>query len=253
MWEYLALFGTLFMTWYDNLWLKKFLKFSEKNGKWAIWELMKLHARIQQNNEMVKDGYHVDSVFLYVHEREFIKQYDMLRVFREKLVEPSEKPTIRIDSDVNFFDFVKMCCDPDTNFKEVDEDLFYLLEVNYTFDRKKYRIYYDSKRNTNIRFPVYSDKEIRERDIFEGGVNSALVTERDDDESGIDVTHELKMLAGPMQNFYDDTEYVTLKEWFMGDRFSSSHNIQIIDFIGEFHTISSDEKFLSFIRNQQCE
>lgn len=250
MWEYAALFGTLFLTWYDNLWLKKFLKFSEKNAKWAVWELMKLHARLQQNNEMVKDGYHVDSVYLYVYEKEFIKQYDMLRVFREKLVEPSEMPCIRIDSKVDFMDFVKMCCDPDTNFKEADEDLFYLLEVNYTFDRKKYRIYYDSKKNDHIRFPVYSDAAIRERDVFDGGVNSALVTEKDDDETGIDVTKELKRLAGPMQNFYDDTEYVMLKDWFMGDRFPKTHNIQIIDFKGDFHTIKSEDEFLSFCKNK---
>lgn len=248
-WEYIALFGTLFLTWYDNLWLKKFLKFAEKNGKWATWELMKLQTRLKSDNEMVKDGYHVDAVFLYVHENEFIKQFDMLRVFREKLVEPNEKPTIRIDSNVDIFEFVEMCCDPESNFKEADKDLFYLLEVNYTFDKKKYRIYYDSKRNTKIRFPIYSDNAIRDRSIFDGGVNSALVTENEEDETGSDVTKELKKLAGPMQNFYDDTQYVMLKEWFMGDRFPSSNLIQIIDFRGDFHLIKSGDEFLSFTRN----
>ena len=202
---------------------------------------------------MVKDGYHVDAVYLYVHEKEIIKQYDMLRVFREKLVEPRENPTIRIDSNVDFFDFVKMCYDPDSNFNEVDENLFYLLEVNYTFDMKKYRVYYDSKKNRRIRFPVYSDKAIRERDVFEGGVNSALVTEDENEENGMDVTKELKKLAGPMQNFYDDTEYAVLKEWFMGDHYPKNSYIQIIDFRGDFHVIKPEDLFLSFSRNTATE
>lgn len=254
MWEYVTIFGLVFLTWCDNLWLKKVQKYTIKNGFWLYWELAKLHTKMQKSNsglttEMIKDGYHIDSVYLYVHETEFIKQYDMLRVFREKVVQPEEKPLIRIDGDLNIFDFVKMCCDPDTNFNHVDESLFYLLEVNYTFDHKKYRAHYDSKNNTKIRFPIYSDASIRDRDIFTAGVNSAQIAENEDDENGTDVTKDLKRFAGPMQNFYDDTEYIIKKEWFMGDRFPKNSFIQLIDFKGDFHVIPPEAELLSFTKN----
>lgn len=250
MWEYVTIFGLIFMTWYDNLWMMKFEKSLTKNAKWLVWELMKLHTKIKSDpTTMIKDGYHIDAVYLYVHEKEFIKQYDMLRVFREKVVQPAEKPMIRINGDLDMFEFVKLCRDPETNFNKVDESLYYLLEVNYTFDHKKYRAYYDSKTNRKIRFPIYSEKAIRDRDIFCGGVNSAQIAESEDDEDGINVTKELKRLAGPMQNFYDDTEYVVKKDWFMGDRYKKTDYIQIIDFKGDFHVIKPDDKYLSFTRN----
>jgi hypothetical protein len=174
----------------------------------------------------------------------------MLRVFREKVIQPEQQPLIRNDSELNIFDFIKLCCDPDTNFNHVDESLYYLLEVNYTFDHKKYRVYYDSKDNTNIRFPVYTDIAIRDRDIFVGGVNSAQISEIEDDENGTDITKELQKLAGPLQNFYDDTEYVVKKEWFMGERFPKNSYIQLIDFKGDLHVIPPDAELLSFIKTR---
>jgi hypothetical protein len=250
MWEYLTTFGVVFMTWYDNLWLKKFEKYAWKNGTWLVWELMKLQTKLKTSKpEMIKDGYHINAVYLYVYGKDIIKQFDMLRVFRENVIQPEVNPVIRLDSELNFMDFVNMCSDPDTNFNQVNENSFYLLEVNYTFDRKDYRVYYDSKVNSKIRFPIYSDKAIRERDLFVGGVDSSQITENETDYNGIDVTKEMKRLAGPMQNFYDDTEFVVKKRWFMNDRFPKQSNIQLIDFKGELHIIKPDDQYLSFDRN----
>lgn len=257
MWEYATIAGLVFITWYDNLWLKKFEKFVLKNGFWVYWQMARLQTKWHYADiraEMIKDGYHIDAVYLYVHGTDFIKQYDMLRVFREKVVQPEEKPLIRIDSAVDVMDFVKSCCDPDTNFNCVDPTLTHVLEVNYTFDHKKYRVYYDNRHNTKIRFPIYSDQAIRDRDILAGGVNAGLISESEnesDAENGIDVTKELKRLAGPMQNFYDDTEYIVKKDLFMGERYPKNSFIHLIDGKGDSYVIRPEESLLSFTKNRE--
>ena len=248
MWEYFTIFGLVFMTWYDNLWLKKFENFAWKNCSWLIWEVMKMRTRVKhRKSEMIKDGYHVDSVYLYVHDKDVIKQFDMLRVFREKTVNPSDAPTISNHSELNIMDFIEMCCDPDTNFNHVNPENFYLLEVNYTFDFKKYTIFYDSETNTKIRWPIYDETAIRDRPIFQGGVSSAMMTDQEDSDNGKNATNEIRKIAGPMQNFYDDTEYVIKREWIFDDyRYPKNSWLHIVDFKGEIHTMGPECEFLSF-------
>lgn len=251
MWEYAAFIGVVFMTWYDNLWLLKLQQYSKRKSMAIFWEFMKWYSK-RDKNEMIKDGYHVDSVYLYVHEPEYIKQYDMLRIFRDLI----RDEIIKFDADFNVWDFVEACCDPDTNFDKVNKEYYHALEVNYTFDLKKYKMVYDTRENKIIKFPVYKEIGIRERDISKAGISCAFLTHfpklEQEDPNAKDVTNELKKIAGPMQNFYSDTEYVVRKDWFLdaflgvGKSFDSNEEcyIHLIDFKGESHVITPQEKYL---------
>jgi hypothetical protein len=252
MWEYISIASLIFMTWYDNLWLMKFEQYAKRKGISLGWMFMKWYAR-REKNEMIKDGYHVDSAYLYVHEPEFIKQYDMLRIFRDLI----RDEIIKQDRDLNIWDFVEACCDPDTNFDKVNKDFYHILEVNYTFDHKKYKMIYDTSINLDIRFPIYTEKEIRDRDVSKAGVNLAYLTHFDkaetNDPNAKDVTNDLKKVAGPMQNFYKDTDYVMKKEWFLdpylgsGKLFDSNEEcyMHIIDFKGNCHVIHPNQQIIS--------
>ena len=255
MWEYAAITSLLFMTWYDNLWLMKFERYAKKKGLVLFWTFMKWYSKKGKKNEMIKDGYHVDSVYLYVHEPEFIKQYDMLRVFRDLI----RDEIIKCDQELNTWEFVEACCDPDTNFDKVNKYYYHLLEVNYTFDLKKFKIFYDTRNNTKIHFPVYKEKEIRDRDVSKAGINCAFLTHFErpekDDPNSKDVTSDLRKIAGPMQNFYVNTNYVVRKEWFLdvylglGKAFDNINDcyIHIIDFRGTPHVIKPDQEVLAVV------
>lgn len=252
MWEYASILGILFMTWYDNLWLMKFERFARKKLSYLVWGAVKWYAR-KNKNEMIKDGYHVDAVYLYVHEPEYIKQYDMLRIFRDMI----RDEILRDGQKLDIWEFVEECSDPDTNFNKVNKDFPHILEVNYTFDLKKYKIFFDTENNTSIQFPIYSELNIRERDVSKGGINAAFLTHYEnpdtDDPTSTDVTESLRKFSGPLQNFYQDTDYVVRKEWFLDDyigvgkAFDSLNNcyIHIIDFKGNTHVIGADQDILS--------
>ena len=251
MWEYLSIAGLFLITWYDNLWLLKFEQYAKRKGVSLFWIIMKWYAK-KGKNDMIKDGYHVDSVYLYVHEPEFIKQYDMLRVFRDLI----RDEIITQSKELDIFDFIQACCDPDTNFDKVNKAYYHILEVNYTFDLKKYKMIYDTRDNKKVRFPIYTEKAIRERDVSKAGVNSAFLSHYEkpetEDPNCKDVTNDFKKIAGPMQNFYSDTEYIMKKEWFLdtylgsGKAFDSIENcyIHIIDFKGNMNLIKPDQKNL---------
>ena len=252
MWEYVSIASLIFLTWYDNLWLMKFQQYAKRKGMALAWLIIKWYSK-KEKNEMIKDGYHVDSVYLYVHEHEFIKQYDMLRVFRDLI----RDEVLQQSRDLDIWDFIEACCDPDTNFDKVNKDFYHILEVNYTFDLKKYKMIYDTKENVNIRFPIYTEKEIRDRDVSKAGINSAFLSHFDNAETNDpnfkDVTNDLKKIAGPLQNFYSDTQYVMKKDWFLdvylglGKAFDSIDEcyIHIVDFKGNCHVIPPDQKVLS--------
>ena len=252
MWEYVSIIGLVFITWYDNLWLLKLEQYAKRKGASLFWILMKWYSK-KDKNEMIKDGYHVDSVYLYVHEPEFIKQYDMLRVFRDLI----RDEIIKQNKELDIFDFITHCCDPDTNFDKVNKEYYHILEINYTFDLKKYKMIFDTKNNTNIRVPIYTEALIRERDVSKAGINSAFLSHYEkpetDDPNCKEVTNDLKKMAGPMQNFYVDTPYIMKKEWFLdaylglGKAFDSIENcfVHIIDFKGNMHVIRPDQKTLT--------
>lgn len=246
-WEYITIGGILFLTWYDNLWLKKLSKVAQRKSFDLFWFIMLQYTNYQdKKNDMIKDGYHVDDVNLYIHEKEFIKVFEVLSKFRKKIVEGK----IRLENTLDIYEFLEMCTSSEiANFKKINKDNYHLLEVDYTFDFKKYKIFYDTNTNTTIRFPVYSEKEVRERDIFEGGITSAQILINKTDIQGIDVTEKMQKFAGPMQNFYDDRDYQVKKEWFWDESYPPMDNayIQIIDFKGNEHFFGPEDEYLTFI------
>jgi len=164
---------------------------------------------------------------------------------------------LKNDQKLNIWEFIEHCSDPDTNFNKVNKSNFHLLEVNYTFDLKKYKVFYDTDTNTSIQFPIYSEKGIRERDVSKGGINAAFLTHYEkletEDVEMKDVTEALRKFSGPMQNFYRDTDYTVRKDWFLdeyigvGKAFRSTDTcyIHVIDFKGKTHTIGTNDETLS--------
>lgn len=234
------------MLWhYDNLLLMKLEKWLGKKVKNGIWEAFKLYSQLTKKNDMKKDGYHVDSVYLYMRENDtsIIRQYDMLRIFRDQIREEN----LAHNKEMNLHDFVELCCNPNSNFKQVDRDQNYVLEVNYTFDYNQYKVYYDTEQNPAIRFPVYTETQIYERDIMASGITYAFVTKTADEDEGIDITEQVKKFAGPLENFYDDSEFVVKKKWLVDQSVVPANGyIKILDFKGEEHIFGPDDEILTF-------
>lgn len=241
--------GAVLMLWYyDNLLLIKLQKWLGRKLRNGVWEGMKLYTLLTKKNEMKKDGYHVDSVYLYIREPEksIIRQYDMLRIFRDQIRE--EK--LSKNNEMDIYDFIELCCDPNSNFKKVNRDQNYVLEVNYTFDYHQYKIFFDTNNNKTVRFPVYNESEIRNRDIMNAGITYAYVTNNKDDDDGIDITDQVKKFAGPMENFYDDCEYVVQKKWLVEQSVVPPNGyIKILDFKGDEHIFGPDDEILTFNKN----
>lgn len=246
MYDYALTGFVVGLWWYDNLLLLKIQRMLARRGKEMGWQAMKMYTLLVQKNEMKKDGYHVDSVYVYTHDNpEETKQYDMLRIFRDCIRE--EK--LSLNKSMHIYDFIEMCCDPNSNFTGVDRNKNYELEVNYTFDYSQYKIVFDTRKNTTVRFPVYSEKDIHNRDIMSGGITYAFIAKNQDDEDGIEITDQIKKLSGPMENFYDDKEYVVEKQWlFRHSTIPETGFIKVVDFKGEEHTFKPEDEFFTFKR-----
>jgi hypothetical protein len=206
--------GVVLLLWAaDKNLLSKIWAFISSAGRKTAWSTLSLYSSLRSSNEMIKDGYHVDEVFLLEYpdgtEGEF-REIDVLRIFRQQIV----RQTITNRKPMELTDFIQLCCDPLSNFTEFDSNARYELMVKYTFDHKQYIIVYDmlDKATNYIRFPIYTEREIRSRDIKQTGVlTAAQLTATEDADDGIDIYTQLKMLAGPMENFYADTEYAVKK------------------------------------------
>jgi hypothetical protein len=230
---------------YDPLLLVKVEKWMGRKVKGGIWEAIKLYSQITKKNELKKDGYHVDSVFLYDKDTEnhIIRQYDMLRIFRDLIRE--EK--LGHGKEMGLLDFIELCCNPYSNFQQVNHNSEYVLEVNYTFDYNQYTIFYDTRENSTIQFPIYNESTIHNRDISEGGIIDAMVTKTADEDSGIDITDEIKKLAGPMENFYDDAVIKVPKKWLVDQSIVPKNAfIKIIKFNGDEVVFGPQDEYLTF-------
>ena len=173
------------------------------------WFLLSVYTRWNSKKQnMSHDGYHADEVFLI--ERDTINQqtieYDVLRIFRQHV----QKGTFSNTQSISVRDFVGLCCEEGTNFSHIKSSAHYELVVKYTFDFKQYVIVYGdfTGANNELRWPIYTENEIRARDLKSTGViAAALLTSSAEDEEGIDIYSEIKQLAGPKENFYMDTEF----------------------------------------------
>ena len=202
-------------------------------------------------SDMIEDGYHVNEVYLIERssdpsEPDF-REIDVLRIFRQHI----NKLTFTNTKSISLKSFIELCCDPHSNFKEYDSECEYELVVKYTFDHRDYTIVYAEDENGkggHIRFPIYSIQSIHNRELKKTGViTAAQLTAKEDDDDGIDIYTALKELAGPMENFYADTEYTIKKHHLrhVGLRVrTDSMYIQMLDFWGSRFVISPDQDTL---------
>lgn len=240
--SYVALGVTLFLWIYDRNLLVRLQRRIYREFKALIWTTLKMYTEIKNKNEMIKDGYHVDSVFLHEYQSSsFVRKLDVLRRFREEIV----KETFTQSKPINIWEFIEMCTEEGSNFGKVDRNLYHELEVNYTMDRKQYKIIFTTHQNSNIRFPIYTENEVRQRKEAQG-IISATVVQSEDDEEGMDVTQELLKFAGPMENFYSDTEYIVKRYWLSQVNIDSNAIIKVLDMDAEEHVFTPSKEILSF-------
>lgn len=169
----------------------------------TTWSAITLYSNWNHTNDMIKDGYHVDFVYLYEPtESGQYREIDLLAHFRHHI----NKQTFSNTKPIKLSDFIKLCCSAESNFSSFDPSRQYDLVVHYTFDHKPYIITYTM--DELVRFPIYTESQIRQRSLKATGVITAgLLTADENAEEGIDIYEHLKKLAGPMENFYSDSEY----------------------------------------------
>lgn len=211
----------------------------------AAWAGLTWYADYKQNNDMSKDGYHVDFVYLYEPtESGAYNEIDLLAHFRQQINMKTFSNTRSIDVK----DFIELCCAPNSNFNNFDPSVQYELVVKYTFDYKQYIIVFDTTDNNRIRFPPYPEREIRQRSLKNTGViTCGMVTAAADADDGINVYEYLKKLAGPMENFYSDTEYTVKRHHlnYAGLKMDMDNTyIKMLDFWGTDFTITPQENVI---------
>lgn len=219
---------------------------------WALmnsvgWSAITVYSkwRHRDRQDMVKEGYHVDFVYLYEPVDENATQFneiDLLGPFRQHI----QETTFTNSKSIPLSQFIHSCLKPNSNFNSFNPEHKYELVVHYTFDYKKYVVVYTDK----IRFPLYTESEIRKRSLKKGGVLTAgLLTAEEEDDDGIDIYDHLKKLAGPMENFYIDTEFDVKRHYlnYAGLRMNTSNSyIKMLDFWGNSSVIKPDETTIKF-------
>jgi hypothetical protein len=140
-----------------------------------------------------------------------------------------------------------LCSQSGSNF-EYNSDFEYELEVNYTFDRKQYKIFYSSDENKQIKFPVYSESEMSKADI-DNSIISAQIVREDTDQGGIDIDDVILKFAGPKGNFYDDSDFVVKKSWLKFSGIDDHSRIMIMNIEGDNFVFEEDDKYLSMNNN----
>ena len=135
------------------------------------------------------------------------------------------------------------CSDSGSNFK-YNSELEYELEVNYTFDRKQYKIFYSNAENNKIKFPVYSESEMTSADT-DNSIISAQIVRENTDQGGIDIDELILKYAGPKGNFYDDTKYVVKKNWLNFSGIDDRSIIKIMDIEGTNYIFKEDDTYLT--------
>ncbi len=250
-WSSIIVSSGLMCLWlYDPLILLKAKAFIKRKIINSGLNAINMYAEYKKSNknEMIKDGYHVDYVYLYVEDpisldslttnTEYsskVIRYDVTSYFRGEILKNS------FSDNMNFEDFVNLCCNPNSNLRGMDPNKIYRLEVNYTFDYKTYKVIFDNVYNQSIKFPLYSETELRQKQCDEG-ILSATVQESDETGEEQDVTEELRQLAGPLGNFYKDHNLRIKKEWIPSVR--NTCTIKIIDGTGDFKHINPTQTFI---------
>ena len=210
----------LLMWWYDHLLLLKIQTYIKKQSFNCVWNLMKMYTQIKEKqNDMIKEGYHIDYVYLYFKNNDTIRKYDITSTFRHHILQSAF-----IDGGMPLNRFIDICRESCSNL-EVNENC--VMEVIYTFDFKKYNIYYDSEFNQNVKFPLYTETELRSK-IQTSSILSATLLNNKNEIEGIDVTDTINSAAGPLGNFYEDNKWKVKLDWVLGKKRQSKY-LKLLD------------------------
>lgn len=195
-------------------------------------------------NEMIKDGYHVNYVYLEIDDASGrLRKIDVTSMFRNEIL----KGTFN-KKGCTLLSFVRKCCKPNSNIQTTDDiTAHYRLQVDYTFDYKSYIVTFD-QREHNIVFPIYLESKLREYFMIPSIMSAVITKEPNDPDNGIDVTHEINKYAGPLANFYDDQDTINVLK---KDVISNDFYLFIIDHCGRQYTIDKDAKYITLLSNNK--
>lgn len=220
----------------------------------AAWFSLKAYSSWKHSNEMIKDGYHVMKVFLWKHSSteggpgtERSSGIDVLRFFREEIANENITHIKGVDIHKFIERCFNQCVEEGIAFPKADPTAQYELQVNYVFDRQDYMIVYDSEDNVDVRFPVYTESTVHARDVSKDGLLSAMVTATADSDDGMDVYKEMMLLAGPMRNFYADSEFNVKKRHlhYTGFRVPLDDAfVKMLDFEARQHIVAPDQDII---------
>ena len=244
MYGYLLWACTVALWWLDPTLLMKFQNFTRKQLISIAMNAIELYSDMTHNKrsrEMIKDGYHVDFVYLIIEQHNRVRKVDVTSIFRREVLNGT------FDNPCSIEAFVQLCCSPNSNLKFVNSyNDDYKLELNYTYDHKHYTVWFSKDTNSNIIFPIYTEKHLKSI-ITLPRILSAIL-QKQEGGSGIDVTQEINNAAGPMGNFYDDIDnIVVLKKWVFPD--DSNLLLTIIDHNAQIHTFDKSHKILTLNNN----
>jgi hypothetical protein len=238
--------------WYDRNMMMKFSASVNSGARKLAWAAAKAYTSWKTPNEMIKHGYHVMKVFLHEHPKDSsldtkMQAIDVLGFFREDIV--SEEFTHA--KSLGLREFIERCYEKckseDIAFPQPDPTRRYELVVHYVFDHEDYTIVYDTDDKSPIRFPIYTESAIRHRDRLQT-VLEATVTAKREQEDGMNVYDHIKRLAGPMGNFYADSEFCVKKRHlhFTGFRVPlDDAYLRIMDGNATTHIISPKEEIIT--------
>lgn len=232
---------------YDKFLLDKLQNYALSTTKSVGWNLFKTWAEYKDRNEMIKDGYHVDSVYLYEHNSPtYARKLDVLRVFRCAIVDE----IFTHKKDISIGEFLELCSDPESNF-QYDLKLDYDLQVNYTFDRRQYKLIFSTSENSKIRFPVYTESEIVGASAANGNsVISGSIVRHESDQEGIDISDIMLEYAGPLGNFYDDSDIVVKRDWLSFEGIDQKAKIKLMDIEFNEYVFGEKDKYISLKKKE---
>lgn len=225
--------------WNPTLLLKTeaFVRRTITNLAFSAIECYSDHKHYNNKNEMVKDGYHVNVVFLEIDDGYRIRKFDVTSVFRSEIL----KGTFD-DDGLPLIDFVKKCSRPNNNIR-YDVNSQIRLQIDYTFDRKSYVVTFDDA----IVFPIYLESELRQY-LMRPTILSAVISKNEfDADNGIYVTDELNKFAGPLGNFYDDKPNITVRKDDALPELPSNYCVILMDSKGKTHVFKPENEYLTLI------
>lgn len=102
--------------------------------------------------------------------------------------------------------------DHEEHLKKLQESDKFHLDIKYNLEDDHYRIMYHYKDNEFIKFPPYTEEEIKQYKKNSAYKRTILMAELNCDETGNgqDITDIVKEYAGPLNDFYKDKDNVDI-------------------------------------------